>query len=246
MSNTVQHTEGYNRQPRLYLSQEFFTDYFTALLTRVRQDPKCNALYTGKQKHPLLGVQAANTAQLQRLNIQFIPEATLIYNPFRPADKFILDVETNSNADPKLDNGWDAFIAAYADYKNTQHKIYGIIVGTLRVGTSMHYARSVPYGAGLRLLMVIREENMQMTTRALFALFASLFTLKLKDGESFESFRQRFDLINNRFANWRPSIVLPQELILFFVLRGLPDSPCGPTRYIILAQENPRETHAHV
>ena len=103
----------------------------------------------------------------------------------------------------------------------------------------MHYARAVPCGAGIRLLMVIREANMQTTTRALFALFQSLLTLKMKDGETFEVYRQRFDLITNRFANWIPPIVLPQELLLYFVVRGLPDSPYGPTRHIILAQENP-------
>ena len=141
MSNTVQHTEGYNKQQRLYLSQEFFADYLTALLSRVRQNEKCNAVYTGRQKHPLIAVQLANTAQLQGLNIRFIDEATLNFTPFRPSENFIIDVNDKSTTDPKLHNGWDAFLAAYNDYKETQHKIYGIIVATLRVGTSVHYAR---------------------------------------------------------------------------------------------------------
>ena len=238
MSNIVQHTE-VSKLPRLQYSREFFADYLTAFLSRIRQDEKCDAVYIGRQKHPLIAVQLANTAQLQGLNIRFIDEATLNFTPFRPTENFVIDVNNKSTTDPKLHNGWDAFLAAYNDYKETQHKIYGIIVATLRVGTSMHYARAVPYGAGIRLLMVIRNANMQTTTRALFALFASLFTLKMKDGESFEVFRQRFDLITNRFANWRPPIILPQELLLYFVLRGLPDSPHGPTRHIILAQDNP-------
>ena len=72
----------------------------------------------------------------------------------------------------------------------------------------------------------------------MFALFSSLFTLKLKTGETFESFRQRFDLINNRFANWTPPIILPDQLLLFFVLRGLPNNPYLATRHIILVKKN--------
>ena len=145
MSYTVQHTEDLNKPQRLYLSREFFADYLTALLTRIRQDEKCNGIYTGKQKHPLVAVQRLNQRQLQTLHINFIPEATLTFTPFRPADNFIVEVNTKSNATPKLDNGWDAFITSYAEYKDSQHKIYAIIVATLRVGQSMHYARAVPY-----------------------------------------------------------------------------------------------------
>ena len=166
--------------PRLVLSREFFADYLTALLSRIRQCPKCEAVFTGKQSHPLVAIQLANQRQLQTLNITFIPAALLTFNPFLPTEKFIADVKTKSTSDPKLDNGWDVFLTTWEDYKGTQHKIFGIIVNTLRIGTSMHYARSVPHGAGLLLLNRIREDNMQNITRALFVIISSLFTLKPK------------------------------------------------------------------
>jgi len=166
--------------PRLVLSKEYFQDYLTALLSRIRQSRKCEAIFTGKKLHPLIGIQRANQRQLQQLNIPFVPAALLVYNPFQPTEKFIVDVTEKSNADPKLDNGWEAFLTTWEDYKGTQHTIFGIIVNTLRVGTSMHYARAVPHGAGMLLLNTIREDNMQNTTRALFAIISSLFTIKLK------------------------------------------------------------------
>ena len=65
MSDTVQHTEVVKRQ-RLYVCREFFADYLTALLSRIHQDEKCNAVYTDRQKHPLIVVQLVNQAQLQK------------------------------------------------------------------------------------------------------------------------------------------------------------------------------------
>ena len=51
-------------------------------------------------------------------------------------------------------------------------------------------------------------------------------------------FKMCFDLIISRFANWKPPIVLPEQLLLFFALRGLPDDTFGPTKNIILTTEN--------
>ena len=159
MSNIVQHTE-VSKLPRLQYSREFFADYITAIHARIRQDEKCDAIYTGRQKHPLIAVQTNNQAQLQRIHVWFVPEAQLNFQPFVPADNFIVEVNAKSTQDPKLVNGWDDFLTSYGDYKTTQRKIYDIIVATLRMGSSLHYARSVQFGAGLRLLMVIREDNM--------------------------------------------------------------------------------------
>ena len=106
MSNIVQHTE-VSKLPRLQYSREFFADYITALHARIRQDEKCDAIYTGRQKHPLIAVQTNNQAQLQRIHVRFVPEAQLNFHPFAPADNFILEVNTKSTQDPKLDNGWE-------------------------------------------------------------------------------------------------------------------------------------------
>ena len=109
--NIVQYTEN-AKYHRLEFSQEFFADYFTSLLSQIRCDKDCEALYTGKQKHPLILVQTQNQRQLQTLHIQFIPEAVLVFRPFAPTEKFILDVTTKSNADPKLDTGWDVCVCS--------------------------------------------------------------------------------------------------------------------------------------
>ena len=76
------------------------------------------------------------------------------------------------------------------------------------------------------------------TTHSLFALFASLFLLKTKPEETFDAFKLRFDLITARLENWSPPVVLPDVLLLYFVLRGLPDKPYGSTKHIILATPN--------
>ena len=142
MNNIVQHTEA-SKLPRLQYSREFFADYLTALLSRIRQDEKCDAVYIGRQKHPLIAVQTNNQAQLQRIHVRFVPEAQFNFHPFAPADNFIIEVNTKSRQDPKLDNGWEDFLTSYDDYKVTQRKIYDIIVSTLRLGSSLHYVRSV-------------------------------------------------------------------------------------------------------
>ena len=190
MSDIVPSTE-VTRFPRLQFSCEHFAGYLTALLSKIRQDAVCDAIFTGITQHPVIALQATNQQQLTGLQIPFVAPAYLEFHPFIPTELLIAQVNDKNNADPKLDNGWDEFTTAWASYKNCQRKIYGTIISTLRVGTSMYYARSVPFGVGTLLLRVIRDDNMQMTTRALFALFASLFTLKIKSGESFESFRAR-------------------------------------------------------
>ena len=102
---------------RLIFTQEFFADYLTALLPRIRLCPECEAILTGKQPHPLLAIQTGNQQQLQTLNIAFIPAALLNFDPFRPTENFIVQVNTRSDHDPKLDNGWDAFLQAWKSYK---------------------------------------------------------------------------------------------------------------------------------
>ena len=229
------------KQTRLTFSGEFFADYHTSLVSRIRADDSCEELYTGYLPHPLIELQQRNQQQILDYGIELVAPAVLEHTPFEPTEYFIRAVKraaTASNNDPPLRHLWSAFLTGWKTYKSTQRKIYAIIVATLRVGTSVHYARSVPFGAGMRLLNNILADNQQMTTRALFALFANLFTLKIKDGEAFETYKIRFDLIINRFANWQPPIILPEPLLLFFVLRGLPNEPYGPTRHIILVTEN--------
>ena len=94
------------------------------------------------------------------------------------------------------------------------------------------------FGADQLLLQTIVNDNRQVTTRSLMTLFSTLFSLILKDDESFEQFERRIDLFIQRLRSWRPPVVLPGQLLLFCALRALPDTPFGPVRHIILASPN--------
>ena len=230
-----------NKLPPLQFSRELFADYWTAVVSRVRQDDECDQVYSGIFPHPLISLQQSNQQQILSYNCVLVPEEVLKADPIQPADFLIAAIIVAAkelNVDPPLDQHWDVFKQKWPTYKRAQRKIYATIISTLRVGTSMHYARAVAYGAGTRLMNAIYDDNCRNTTRSLFALFASLFTLKAKPGETFDSFKVRFDLIIGRFANWNPPIILPKALLLFFALRGLPDKLYGPQKHIILAIKN--------
>ena len=106
----------------------------------------------------------------------------------------------------------------------------------------MHYARQCSFGAGQHLLQIIVGENRQVTTRSLMAIFSALFSLAMKDGESFDMFARRIDLLIQRLRSWRPPVILPEQLLLFCALRALPAVPFGPVRHIILA--SPQMTYS--
>ena len=219
-----------------------FADYWTALESRVRQDDDCDRVYTGLMQHPLIDLQQRNRDQIRAYNCELVTDAMLIADPIRPTEMLIASIIVAAVAAsivPPLAVHWDDFRANWIVYKRAQRKIYAIAIATLQVGKSMHYARAVAYGAGTKLLTTIYDDNRRTTTRSLFALFSSLFTLQYKPDETFQLFRTRFELIKSRFANWRPPIILPQELFLFCILRGgLPEQPYGPTKHVILATAN--------
>ena len=110
-------------------------------------------------------------------------------------------------------------------YRQAENFIYSTIVETLEVGKTMHYARQCVFGASHLLLKTIVNDNRQETTRSLMAVFSALITLNLKTDETFEQFSRRVELLIQRLRNWRPLVVLPEQLILFCCLRALPDVP---------------------
>ena len=206
--------------PPLCFSREQFADYWTTLISRVRQDDECDKVFTGVTQHPLIELQQKNQQQILAYNLTLVSEAVLAVDPMWPADYLIASIKvaaTEAQADPPLTNQWAEFQIKWPKYKTTQRKIYAIAVATLRVGSSMHYARSVPFGAGTHLLNSIHGDNVRNTTRSLFALLSSLFTLKAKPQESFDQYKLRFDLIISRFANWSPPIVLPHTTSATFL-----------------------------
>ena len=230
-----------SKLPPLWYSSEQFADYWTALTSRVRQDDELDKLFTGIMAHPLVALQNSNRSQIEDdYHLNLISDEKLKAYPIQSAEYFIAAVKVaaaEANNEPPLTNNWDVYTTAWPIYKATQRKMYSIAVSTLKVGSSMHYARSVPFGAGTQLLSVIHSDNVRNTTRSLFALVSSLFTLKLKPQESFEAYKLRFDLIISRLANWTPPIVLPEPLLLFFVIRGLPEQPFGSVKNHILATD---------
>ena len=235
-------TNNSGKAPPLWFSREMFADYWTALESRVRQDDDCDRVYTGTMRHPLIELQHKNRDQIRSYNCELVTDdAMLTADPIGPTEMLIASIIVAAVAAtivPPLAVHWDDFRSEWTVYKRAQRKIYAIAIATLQVGKSMHYARAVAYGAGTQLLSTIYEDNRRTTTRSLFALFSSLFTLQYKSGETFQLFRTRFELIKSRFTNWRPPIVLPQELFLFCILRGLSEQPYGPTKHIILATAN--------
>ena len=229
---------------KLLYSREQFDDYWTALLARVRQHEDCDNLYTGATKHPVLALQSQHSAQIKEYAIPLIPPDIFAANPLASATKFISEVQSAASIagkDPPLgtkQEDWDKFIKDWNAYKNTQRKIYAIVVGTLEVGSSISYAKNIPYGCGIKLINSIHADNRRHTTRALFALFSNLFSLSLKEGERFEHYLRRFQAMVNRITNWNPPIRLPGKILLFLVMRNLPDPPFGAVRNHIMTADH--------
>ena len=148
--------------PPLYFSREQFAYYWTSLISRIRQDDHCDKVYTGLMPHPLISLQQKSQQQIIDYQLTLLPEALLQQNPIEPADRLIASIIVAATArrnDPPLQTDWEAFDKAWPIYKRALRHIYALVVATLRVGSSMHYARSVAYGSGLHLLNTIRADN---------------------------------------------------------------------------------------
>ena len=225
---------------RLYYNREQFDDYWIALMAKLRLNDEADLLISGLSPHPLLSFQRANLAALQLLGFIILSDIQLIEDPFDAYTRFTEYMATALHRHPGPVPAFDlaALDRDYQVHRRAQRYIYSVIVSTLRVGSSMHYARRVRFGAGLHLLNIIRADNRQVTTRSLMALFSALLSLRLKPVETFEAFSRRIDLVIQRLLNWRPPVVLPDQLLLFCALRALPSNPYGPVRHIILASPN--------
>ena len=218
--------QDYDNRRKLFYNREQFTDYWTALLARVRQTDEMDSVYSGITPHPLIALVDEQANEIQRLRVPFVTREQLLRNPLESTDRFIKAITVAAVAAGKDRNfplradaaAWKEFTDSWSSYKQIQRKIYGMVVSTLEVGSSISYARSVPYGAGTLLLEHIRQDNQRNSTRALFALLTNLFSLHLKEAESFENYHRRFQGIVNRFENWEPPIVLPGQILLFLLM----------------------------
>ena len=223
---------------RLLYNREQFDDYWIALMCKLRINEDADALLSARSPYPLIAFQRANQAALQLLGAIILSGNDLLVDPFGFYERFTNylaeALHHHPGPNPTLGN-LRQLEEDYQTHRRTQRFIYSTIIETLQVGTSMHYARRVRFGAGQHLLTVIREDNRQVTTRSLMALFSALLSLSLKPSETFEQFARRIDLLIQRLLNWRPPVVLPDQLLLFCALRALPSVPYGPVRHIILA-----------
>ena len=226
---------------RLALSREDFDDYLVALTAKLRRNVDADRVLSGEIAHPLIRFQQINANSLRRLNVMWVSPESLFNDPVGPYTIFIRQLTDSliraPAPIPDID-GLNDLQAAQAIFRRAETHIYSTIVDTLRVGKTMHYARQVAFGAGQQLLRNITEDNRQITTRSLMAVFSALFTLSLGTNETFEDFDRHIGLLIQRLQNWRPPVVLPEQLLLYCALRALPAVPYGPVRHIILATPN--------
>ena len=241
MADDPQALQDDNRRNRLILDPKQFDDYWIALLAKIRFNEPADRLLSGQAPHPLIPFQQQNAASLAQLGVAPCTIQQLFEDPIGCYIQFSRSLDTAlqvfPNAIPAL-TSLQQLEDLFTIHKRAERFIYNVIVGTLQVGKTMHYARRARFGAGCHLLSIIRQDNRQTTTRSLMALFSTLLSLKLRDDEVFEAFARRLDSLIQRLANWRPPVVLPEQLLLFCALRALPDVPYGPVRHIILASPN--------
>ena len=210
-------------------------------MAKLRINEEADLLISGQSPHPLLSFQRANRHALQLLGVLILSDAQLLEDPFGCYQRFTQFLAEALHRHPApVPNPGDlqSLDDDYQIHRRAQRFIYSTIIETLQVGASMHYARQVRFGSGMHLLSIIRSDNRQVTTRSLMALFSTLISLRMKNAETFEQFNRRIDLLIQRLANWRPPVILPQQLLLFCALRALPNVPYGPVRHIILASPN--------
>ena len=172
---------------RLGFSTENFDDYLVALMADLRSDAVCDRVLSGEFRHPLIEFQRENTVALQQLNVPYVPPAALLADPVSPYVEWLRVLTANILAAPApvpAVNGLQQLQNDHNTYRDAERLIYARIVKTLRVGRSMNYARQCVFGAGQLLLQTIVNDNRQVTTRSLMALFSTLFSLVLKDDES--------------------------------------------------------------
>ena len=219
---------------RLTFNSTFFSDYWAALCARIRRDNFADLVYSRILEHPLLQFQADNAELFQHYGIITLSREQLDTDPLGYYQQFVTRI-TGLHLDPQDDHAFDMapLATAYTTYRQAQRYIYTCVIETLAVGTSMHYARSIPFGAGTRLMALIYNDNNRQTTMSLLAIFKAMMNLLLTPPETLDQLIRRHDLLINRLLGWDPPIVLPDPLHVACLLQALPKVPYGPVKHII-------------
>ena len=147
-----------DRRSHLVYNREQFDDYLIALLARIRFDDEADRIISGEAKHPLLNYQQQHSDSLQALRLLPFTAMQLIEDPIGCYVQFTRSLANALSVFPGdvPDVGNLGYLDdLYKVHKKAQRFIYDIIVRTFRVGSSMHYARSVKFGAGLHLLNTV-------------------------------------------------------------------------------------------
>ena len=203
----------HDRRSQLTYNREQFDDYLVALLARIRFDDEADRIISGEANHPLNNFQRQHDGALHALKMLPFTAMQLIEDPIGCYLQFTRSLASALSVFPgDVPDVGDlgALDDLYQVHRKAQRFIYDVIVRTFKVGSSMHYARSVKFGAGLHLLNLVVADNRQTTTRSLMAVFSTLLSLELRTNELFEEgFSRRMDSLIQRLYNWRPPVVLP-------------------------------------
>ena len=167
-----------DRRNILVYNREQFDDYLVALMARIRFDDEADRIISGESSHPLLNHQFRHSEALGALRIVPFSAMQLIEDPIGCYVQFTRSIASALSAfpAPEVPDVGDLGLLGdlYTLHRKAQRFIYDVIARTLKVGSSMHYARNVKFGAGLHLLNTIVVDNRQTTTRSLMTIFATL------------------------------------------------------------------------
>ena len=98
MDASTDRDQSKNPLPRLTFTQEFFADYHTALVSRIRTCDECDGVYTGFLPHPLIKLQTENQQQILDYNVDLVSPELLESQPFEPTEYFIFLIKQAAEA----------------------------------------------------------------------------------------------------------------------------------------------------
>ena len=122
-------------------------------MSKLHINEDADALISGRSPHPLLSFQQANLAALQLLGALILTNSQLIEDPFGCYERFTTYLTEALHRHPgpiPAIGDLQTLETNYQTHRRAQRFIYATILDTLKVGASMHYARRVRFGAGLR------------------------------------------------------------------------------------------------
>ena len=166
----------------LEFTRNDFDDFIIALTAKLRLNETADRILSGELRHPLVDFQQRNAQSLQGLNVPFYSPTDLLKDPAETYVTFLRQLtQALLNAPAPVPDVGDLNVLQEAAnvFRRGERFIYSTIVATLKVGDSMHYVRQCNFGAGQILLQTIINDNRQVTTRSLMAVFSALLGLSL-------------------------------------------------------------------